>query len=73
MPSDNGFFMAPAMRRDTWATLPPRSVLYNLEPYAGPEAQRESIISYIIRLAHTHSLNPRHLVNVKKEAASPQV
>lgn len=46
----------------SWHSMPPRSQLYNIEPYTAAGLQREGLLSYIIRLARAHSVNPRHLV-----------
>ena len=53
---------SPAMQTDSWDWMPARSQLYSLEPYGDGDAQRESLVSYIVRLARAHALNPRHLM-----------
>lgn len=52
----------PTTQTDSWDWMPARSQLYSLEPYGGGNVQRESLVSYIVRLARAHSLNPRHLI-----------
>ncbi len=43
--------------------IPPRSRLFNLPPKALSSELRESQISYVVRIAHAHSVRPMDLIN----------
>lgn len=47
---------------DAWDTVPVRSKLYNLEPIGMDDHRRESLLSYLIRLARAHHVSPRQLL-----------
>lgn len=47
---------------DAWDTIPARSKLYNLEPIGMDDHRRESLLSYLIRLARAHHVSPRQLL-----------
>lgn len=46
-------------------SLPPRSRLFNLPPIALGTGRVEGLISYLVRLARAHSVNPRRLVKTE--------
>lgn len=47
------------------AGLPPRSRLYNLPPNGMGTERVEGLVSYVVRLARAHSVNPRRLVEIE--------
>ncbi|WP_215780002.1 TniQ family protein [Paludibacterium sp. B53371] len=49
---------------------PPRSILFALPPLLGPGAQRESLVSYLVRLARAHQVEVRPMV---RELIWPQL
>lgn len=53
--------------------LPARSRLVCLEPIGLDTARTEGLISYIIRLAGAHSVNPRRLIRTEFIAAQTQI
>ena len=50
--------------------LPPRSTFYRLEPRGLGTAQRESLSSYLMRLAHEHCVSPSRLVDAMRLSPS---
>jgi len=53
--------------------LPARSRLVCLEPLGRDSARTEGLISYIIRLASAHSVNPRRLIRTAFIATQPKI
>lgn len=52
--------------------LPPRSVLYRIPPLGMGTGQAEGLLSYLVRLAAAHSVNPRRLVREVFAADDPE-
>ena len=50
--------------------LPSRSALYRLEPRGLGTAQRESLSSYVMRLAHEHCVSPSNLAQLMSLSSS---
>lgn len=46
--------------------LPPRSTFYRLEPRGLGTAERESLSSYVMRLAHEHCVSPQRVVETMR-------
>ena len=53
--------------------LPPRSRLFNLTPIGLGTDRVESLISYLVRLARAHAVNPRRLVERELAQANPAI
>ncbi len=55
------------------APMPPRSLLYALEPIGVGTSESEGLISYVIRLANEYAVNPHRLISEAFCIAKPEL
>lgn len=71
MQPDNQLFL-PELQ-DPEIAVPHRSRLYRLPPIGVGTGQAEGLVSYLVRLAHEHSVNPRRMVRTVFSENNPEI
>lgn len=70
--SNRNHFAAPSIPL-TYDEMPPRSRLYALTPIGLNTSRTEGLLSYLVRLAGAHSVNPRRLIRTEFIAVQPEI